>query len=189
MKSLLILSLILLVGCNAQSGGTPATTVASPNNTSTVPASTTNPNVHSDNNVQHIVFDVTNGNQSFYVSSNTFTDTQTFTIPSTISLDNNSTNSIVTFNPSSGINNDNYIDIELVGKISCTYLKTGNTFNFDHCTSFASSVYWTIQPGDVYTVADLNADSSVALAHKINVALYSLTNTPRNGHITFSYDL
>jgi hypothetical protein len=182
MKALLILSLAVLVSCNAQTGGSTDASVASNSPSASTPTvSTTNTISHVDNTVQHIVYDVTNGGSSYYTSTTIFANSDTFTIPHTITLNANSTGSI--------IDNDNYIDIELVGRIACTYKKLSNIFTFDHCTSYNPDVYWTIQAGDIYSVTDLNSNSPAGMSNKVNVVLYSYINTPRNGHINFSYDL
>ena len=178
MKTLLLLSLVLLVSCN---GGAGSSTDSGSSLAPTAAATPVHTITRTDGVVSHKTYDVTNGGMSYYTSQNTLTDSDVFTIPATITLNTNSTNSIV--------DGDNYMDMELVGRISCVYYKSGNTFTFDHCTSYAASVYWDIQPGDVYTVTDLNADSAAIDSHKINVVLYSQINTPRNGHINFSYDL
>ncbi len=175
MKNVIILlSLVLLASCKGSGGSTAASSIASntPNNFTTIS--------RTDNVVQNVVYDITNGGSSYYSSTNNLADNDVFTIPSVVTLTSDSIGAI---------QSDDYVELQIVNRIRCNYAKSGNQFNFVSCTSFASSVYWTIQSGDVYTVTDLNADSPTLDKNKVIMVLKSNTSTVMNGHITFNYDL
>lgn len=181
MKILILLSLVLFASCKGGAGSGEATTAASSSPTaSNNNVANNNWNSRTDSTVQNIVYDITNGGSSYYSSTNVLADSDVFTIPSTVTLTNNTINSVLAAD---------YIELQMVNRIICTYARSGNVFNFSSCTSYASSVYWNIQAGDSYQVTDLNADSPVLDKNKIIFVLQSNTNAVMNGHITFTYDL
>lgn len=180
MKILILLSLVIFASCKGGAGSgdtTAASVAASPTNSN---VANNNWSSRTDSTVQNIVYDVVNGGSSYYSSTNILADSTVFTIPSTVTLTNNTTNSVLAAD---------YIELQMVNRILCTYNRSGNVFNFSSCTSYASSVYWNIQAGDSYQVTDLNADSPALDKNKIIFVLQSNTNAVMNGHITFTYDL
>lgn len=182
MKILILLSLVFFASCKGGAGSGETTTAAnsSPTASNNNVATNNNWTSRTDSSVQTITYDITNGGSSYYSSTNTLADSDVFTIPSTVTLTNDSTNSVQAAD---------YIELQMVNRILCTYNRSGNTFTFSSCTSYSSSVYWNIQAGDSYQVTDLNADSPAMDKNKIIFVLQSNTNAVMNGHITFTYDL
>lgn len=189
MKLLILLSLITLVSCGGGAGGSaanPGTTTTSNGNGGNQSGQVVHGG-YSDNNVQHFTFDVTNPGTTTLLSTVNMPTGTVFTIPNEVVINTDTNNCLSYLN--GGVNQSNFVAIEIAGKISCNYIKNGNKFDFDQCTSYAQSVNWTMQAGDTYVIEELNQDSLIQNKNKIEVHVYSLYNNLLTGHINFSYDL
>lgn len=176
---LLIISSVLLVSCNGGATGSQpsiATSGASP----TVTTSNFWSGNRTDNVLDPITYDVTNGGSSYYSSTNHYGDSATFTIPEYVDINTDSANAIQV---------NDYMELQIGNRIACRYNKVTTYFQFDSCVSYAATVTWTIQAGDVYAMGDLNQNSPVANKDNVIMVLKSNTSTTMNGHINFSYDL
>lgn len=178
MKTLLLLTALVLVGCKG------AGTTATQNDTSSSNPTSSWTQNRVDTNVQRIVFDVVNGGMSYYSSTTSFNDSDTFTIPEYIDIDNDSLGTI---------HSDDYIELQIANRTVCKYYKMTNYFQFQSCQTAASSITWTIEANDTYRMSDLNQNSLLADKDKVIAVLKrhsSCTgNCLFNGHIGFSYDL
>jgi|WetSurMetagenome_2_1015567.scaffolds.fasta_scaffold232822_2 hypothetical protein len=177
MKTLTLLSLLLLVSCNGGAGSSATTSASSPTNSNVAPSGWVS---RTDSNVQHITYDVTAGGMSYYSSTNHFADGDVWTIPEYINIDNDSLNEI---------QSDDYIELQIANRTTCRYNKVTNYFQFSSCSTVDSLINWTINANDSYYQSDLNSIAQLAAKDNVIMVLQSNTNTIMNGHITFSYDL
>jgi hypothetical protein len=178
MKILILLFSLTLLSCKGA-----GTTATLSDQTNSNPTSYWTQN-RVDNNVQRIVFDVVNGGMSYYSSTTTFNDTDLFTIPEYIDIDNDSLGTI---------HSDDYIELQIANRTFCHYYKMTNYFQFQGCQTTDNSITWTIQANDTYRMNDLNSNAVLTDKNKVIMVLKrhsSCTgNCLFNGHIGFSYDL
>ena len=190
MKTLLLLSLFVLVSCGGGSGSSsnsPIGTTTTTGNNGGTQNGTVVHGGYADSNVQHFSYDVVNPNQTTLTSTVNIPNGVVFTIPHEVVINSDTSNSLsYLYN---GVSQSNFVAIEFANKITCQYNKNGNKFDFHHCESYAASVDWTIQAGDTYIMEDLNQDSQAQDKNKITVNIYSIYNNVLTGHINFSYDL
>jgi hypothetical protein len=181
MKALLILSLVLLVSCNGGPGVGPAASPTTAQPTASNPTNGINWNSRLDNNAQAISYDIAIGFMSYYSSTSHFADSDVWTIPEFINIDNDSLNAI---------QSDDYVELQIAGRTHCRYNKVTNYFQFQSCQTVNPAITWTMAAGDSYYQSDLNGNSIAMDKDKVIFVLKSgVMNRVMNGHITFSYDL
>lgn len=173
---ILILMTIAFVSCKGSAG----------NPVSTQPETIANKwNSRIDTVALNKVYDVTNGNSTYYSSNNSFLDTDVWTIPEFINIDNDSLGTI---------HSEDYIELQIANRVFCHYYKMTNYFQFQGCqTVDTQNITWTIEAGDSYYQGDLN---KVALNVDKDKVIFVLKRHSSctgscfmNGHITFSYEL
>lgn len=176
MKVLILMSLVLFVSCKGGAG----------NPVSNAPETLgTNWNSRIDTIALTKTYSVNNGNSTYYSSTNLLLDSDVWTIPEFINIDNDSLGTI---------HSDDYIELQIANRTFCKYYKMTNYFQFQGCqTADTQNITWTIQANDSYYQSDLNKAALVQDKDKVIFVLKRAANCVgacnMNGLIEFSYDL
>lgn len=178
MKILILLSLVLFVSCKGGAGNPVSPSSASPTNGVYW-------NSRIDTNAQNVVYNVVNGNSTYYSSTSLYNDGDVWTIPEYININSDTLGTI---------HSDDYIELQIANRTTCHYYKMTNYFQFQGCSTVdTANITWTIQAGDSYYQSDLNKAAIVSDKNKVIFVLKrhsSCTGTcTMNGTINFSYDL